>query len=486
MNMQRFFRLITALLLITMPAAAAAASAADSFSSDFLDRTMRVDYFHTGGRGTEIVALDRVLSDGAWAGSTTHLIDDSGLGKYFYRVLDQETGRLLFSRGFASIYGEWETTSEARAQHRTFHESLRFPWPKRPVRVVLEKRDGAGWTEIWRTDVDPASRFVNPTEPSRPGTVRRLIENGHPHEKVDLLIIGDGYTERELPKLRSDAQRLVSALFDTEPFLSRRGDFNVWLLELPVERSGVDQPRTRDDRRNPLGTAYNIFDSERYILTMDNRAFRDIAAAAPYDFVEILVNEAQYGGGGIYNNQATVSVDTGFAEYVFIHEFGHHFAALGDEYYTSAVAYEPGGEVKPEPWEPNITALHDPANLKWKDLVTPGTPLPTPWPKAEYEAYSRKIQERRSVIRESNRPETEMDALFNEEKEYLSRFLASATYAGRVGAFEGASYEETGLYRPEIDCIMFTRNDVGFCAVCTRAINRVIDMYSRPVSDHSH
>lgn len=443
---------------------------------------MRVDYFHTGGRGTEIVALDRVVSDGAWAGSTTRLIDDTNLGKYFYRVYDADSGALLFSRGFASIFGEWETTPDAREQHQTFHESLRLPWPKKPVRIVLQKRADSGWADIWTTTVDPSSRFVNPSEPRRPGTVRALLDNGSPHDKVDLLLIGDGYTSAEMPKLRSDAAHLMSKLFETEPFRSRKSDFNVWLLELPVDVTGVDQPRTRDDRRTPVGTAYNIFDSERYVLTLDNRAFRDIAAAAPYDFVEILVNEEQYGGGGIYNNQATVAVDTGFADYVFIHEFGHHFAALADEYYTSSVAYETGAEQKAEPWEPNITALLDPANLKWKDLVTAGTPLPTPWPKEEYEAYSRAIQKRRREIRDSNKPESVMNALFNEEKAHLSKFLANAKYADHVGAFEGAGYEEHGLYRPEIDCIMFTRNDVGFCAVCSRAIERVIDLYAAPAA----
>ena len=164
---------------------------------------------------------------------------------------------------------------------------------------------------------------------------------------------------------------------------------------------------------------------------------------------------------------------------MFVHEFGHHFAALADEYYTSDVAYETGAAERPEPWEPNVTALHDPAQVKWKDLVASGTPLPTPWDKAEFEKHTAAIQQRRREIRARNASEAEMDALFREERDWDRTFLASMKYSGRVGAFEGAAYEPRGLYRPEADCIMFTRDPVGFCRVCRRAIERIIDLYVR-------
>jgi len=215
------------------------------------------------------------------------------------------------------------------------------------------------------------------------------------------------------------------------------------------------------------------------MLTLDNRALRDAASAAPYEFIEILANERTYGGGGIFNDHATTSVDSAFSDYVFVHEFAHHFAALADEYYTSDVAYQTGVTNRPEPWEPNVTALKDPKTLKWRDLVTPGTPLPTPWNKTEFEQHSREFQERRREIRARNAPEEEMDALFREQQDFEEKFLAAMEYGQAVGAFEGASYEAKGLYRPQADCIMFTRNPVGFCAVCQRAISRIIDLYSR-------
>jgi hypothetical protein len=162
-----------------------------------------------------------------------------------------------------------------------------------------------------------------------------------------------------------------------------------------------------------------------------------------------------------------------------VHEFAHHFAALADEYYTSDVAYEAAPAQKIEPWEPNVTALGDPSALKWRDLVTPGTPLPTPWNKEAFEKHSAAIQERRRDIRRRNAPESEMDALFREQQAFEEKFLGSMTHSGKVGAFEGAAYEARGLYRPQADCIMFTRNPVGFCRVCQRAISHIIDVYSR-------
>jgi hypothetical protein len=193
----------------------------------------------------------------------------------------------------------------------------------------------------------------------------------------------------------------------------------------------------------------------------------------------VLINETQYGGGGIFNDQAAAAVDTAFADYIFVHEFGHHFAGLADEYYTSPVAYQTGVEDRPEPWEPNITALKDVATLKWKDLVDPRTPLPTPWDKDAYETRSRDIQQRRQALRAANAPESEMNALFTEELNWSTPFLGGMTHAHKVGAFEGAAYESKGLYRPEADCIMFTRDEVGFCRVCQRAIARIIEMYSK-------
>ena len=386
---------------------------------------------------------------------------------------------MIYSRGFASLYGEWETTPEAREIHRTFSGTLRFPWPRSAVQVVLKKRDRLNaFHEFWSAIIDPASRQVNRARLAPAGKVVTLWESGPPETKVDLLLLGDGYTEAEMAKFQADARRLVDRMFALEPYRSRRGDFNVRAIAMPAAESGVHNPRTGEMRRTRVGTEYNVFDSERYALALDNRGWRDIAASAPYDAVEVLINNRYYGGGGIFNDHAAVAMDSGSADYIFAHEFGHHFAGLGDEYYTSDVAYETGEAEKVEPWEPNVTALHDPAALKWKDFVEPGTPLPTPWDKGVYEKRSAEIQAERRRLRATGAPESAMDALFATQQAWESKFLSSMTHSGKVGAFEGASYEPKGLYRPEADCIMFTRDEVGFCRVCRRAIERVIDVYT--------
>ncbi len=443
--------------------------------------TLRIDLFHTGTVTEEHFSLARIVREPLpWAGNPARSIDDTNLGKYAFDVIDRASNRVVYSRGYASIYGEWETTDEARERTRAFEESLRLPVPDGPVQVVVKKRDATNaFHEVWSLLVNPADQAIDRSTPPSAGAILPLVTNGDSSSKVDLLILGDGYTAAERGKFETDARRLVDILFATSPFKERRSDFNVWGLCPPATESGISRPSTGTWRRSPVGAQYDAFGSERYVLTFDNRAFRDYASQAPYDVVEILVNGRTYGGGGIFNLYATVAADSAWAPYVFVHEFGHHFAALADEYFTSDVAYNPPA-TRVEPWEPNVTALLDAASLKWKDLVTPGTPLPTPWNKGTFEAMQKDVQARRRAIRAANRPEDEMDALFREEMAEETKLFAADPQHAAVGAFEGANYEPRGYYRPQIDCIMFTRNPVPFCAVCKRALTRIIDLYSRP------
>jgi hypothetical protein len=454
--------------------------AAAEFDDDFTGRTLRIDYFHSGTAGEEHFSLDRVRVEGPWPGSRTQRVDDTNLGKYLIEVVDLGSNRLLYTRGFASIYGEWETTAEAGAgTWRTLAEAVRIPEPRRPFQLRLRKRGtDQTFAEIWRLVVDPASRFVDRAPLSR-REVTSVMRNGDPAVKVDLLILGDGYAADERERFETDVARLTDALFVWEPFKSRRDAFNVRAIFSPAEHSGISRPRAGIFRDSPLGTRYNTFDLERYVLTLDDRAWRDVAAAAPYDFVLILVNERKYGGGGIFGLYSTAAAGSTYAPYLVVHEFGHHFAGLGDEYYTSDVAYEEFTGTRTEPWEVNITALLDADALKWQDLVADGTPLPTPWSKAEYEQKAREFRERRNALRLEGAPEERLEALFDEERELLTRMFGDEEHAGRVGAFEGASYQAQGLYRPAVDCIMFTRDEVGFCPVCRRGLERMIDLYAK-------
>lgn len=448
--------------------------------AEFFNRnTMRVDYFHSGTSGEEHFATDRIMNDGSWSGSQEVLLDDLKLGLYVFEVLDQATSTPVYSRGFASIFGEWQTTGEAKKQWGTFHESVRFPWPLKPVTLVMYKRDASNeFQRIWTLDIDPAGRGVNPAVNKAPHEVYTLLDNGPVNEKVDIVMLGDGYTADQMEKFRKDAERLSSELLAVEPFKSRKNDLNIRAVQTPSPVSGVNRPHPGVFKRTPLSVSYSAFDSERYALAYDNRTIRDVAAAVPYDFMIILINEETYGGGGIYRLYATVAADNKFSDYIFVHEFGHHFAALADEYYTSSVSYEMG-EVTVEPWEMNITALLDKENLKWKHLVDEDTPLPTPWEKGPYDNFSYVIQKERAGLRASKVPESEVEALFEREREESKALLDNMEYTGKVGAFEGGGYMQYGLYRPYADCIMFTRNRQQFCPVCSEAISKVMDQYTR-------
>lgn len=378
-------------------------------------RTLRLDYTHTGGPLPEALGFGRVVSDGPWAGSRTQLVAETDLGSYRFEVVDRGPHRLLYSRGFGSIYSEWLTIPQAKIEPRTFHESVRFPWPREAVTVVFEKRDVQGtFQRLWSVDIDPARESSEDPAPSV--AIETLVDNGPAASKVDVLLLGDDYDANEQRKFQADAKRLLGALFAQEPFTSRRTSFNVRAVNLPGRHFGVER---------------NVFGIPRYMLGADNRAVREIARVAPYDVIAILADDNQYGGGGIFNLQSTVAARAAASEYIFVHEFAHNLAGLGDEY-VGNVTYEFASVTQVEPWEPNLTALLEPARLKWRDLVEAGTPLPTP-----------------------------------------------LSFAGKVGAFEGGGYRARGIYRPEADCIMHSSNPVGFCRVCRRAIERAIDTYAR-------
>jgi hypothetical protein len=439
---------------------------------------MRVDFFHSGNHETEMFSLDQVVIEPLpWSGNMSQPTDKTLRGKYLFEIVDPENNTVAWSRSFSSIYGEWETTSEARDINRSFHESVRFPAPNDAFELVLKKRaaDNA-FEEIWRIGLDPNDVLVHRESPVYADQTVAIHKSGNPAEKVDLLLMGDGYTSEEHDAFIAKARELTDILFATSPFKERKNDFNVWAVAPAAVQSGVSRPSTGTFRDSPIGATYDAFRSERYILTFDNKAMRRIASSAPYDFIEILTNTEVYGGGGIYGLFSTAAANSEWAAYLFVHEFGHHFAGLADEYYTSSVAYEAPAEIT-EPYEPNVTALLDPDNLKWKQHVAANTPLPTPWPKAEYEEHSLAYQERRREMRAANVSEAEMNTLFRYTREFVEELFEKSGKNGIVGAFEGGNYQAEGYYRSEQNCLMFTRSE-AFCTVCAEAIEKVIDEYT--------
>lgn len=451
------------------------------FGDYFIDKTLRIDYYHTGTKGTETISLDKLRPEGKWGGSLENLIDVLNLGEYQVRIFDLNSTSLIFSRGYSSMFQEWQTTDEAIAGiYRTFHESVRMPYPKNKIQMVISRRDkNMIFHEIFSAVIDPNDPVQVNHEPTTSHfKVVPLIENGDPHRKVDIVIVGDGYRKDDMDKFRSDAKHFNEVMFSTSPFKERKDDFNVWTVEVISADSGIDKPDKNIWKSTALGTSYHTFGSARYVLTEENRELRDICAAAPYDFITILVNDNRYGGGGIFNLYTTTYArgdSPGMdwqMDYVYVHEFGHSFGGLGDEYYASQISYNDMYQKNVEPWEPNLTSLNDKENLKWKNLVEKSTPLPTPWGKDQYDSLGR---ERAKLDRLAPDYYEKRKPLYEAEQ----KILKESQYAGKVGAFEGAGYMSKGMYRPATDCRMFTLSLVGFDPVCTAAINRMIDFCAK-------
>lgn len=466
------------------------------FDDFFENHTMRVDYYHTGAADEDIITIDQIYKQGIWAGTTTQLIDPFDLGIYCLKVYDRVSSQLIYSRGFATYFSEYQTTEPAKKGIRkTYHETVLFPYPKKPVLMVLEKRNRNNILQpFFEWEIDPADYHINDEAPDRGDRVINVLDHGHPHKKVDLVILGDGYTNAEEKKFENDLKKYTDVLFTIEPFQSNKTRFNVRGIFSPSMESGTDEPTKGIYKNTVLNTTFNSLDSPRYLLTEDNKTMRNIAAQVPYDLAFIMVNIERYGGGGIYNTLATFTAsEVPWNEYVFVHEFGHFFAGLADEYYTSSVAYDEFYPRGVEPLEANITSLPDPENVKWKQWLTPGLAIPTDWGKAEFDSLNKAVEFLRG---ESNRRRQEwldkganpakLDSLskvFTDSIAATSRrinaFISDHPLRGKIGVFEGAGYSAEGLYRPTVNSIMhkFDEKDWSFYKVSEAFLQRMIDYY---------
>jgi hypothetical protein len=434
--MKKTLSLVPFILLLSVVSTLAADDGTVSYGEYFLDGALRIDIFHVGSCDSERVCIDELKKQPIYAGPKTRLIDGFDLGTYRCELRDAKSKKRIFSRGYCGLFNEWRTTEEARrGVWRALEHSLIVPYPKGPVLLTVGKRSHKeGWITLLEQELTMKERFIN-SDALLPKLKRKaLMVNGEPDKKVDILILGDGYTAREMSKFDKDAKKAFKAIFNEQPFKSRRRDFNVWTVQSPSEESEVDHPRDSEYRRTALGVTFNFFDLPRYSLTGKLHRLFDVAAHAPHDTILLIFNSTRMGGGGIYNLYAVCSADSNVGTEVLIHELGHSLAGLGDEYYDSSVTYIDFYPEGVEPWEPNITALLDPGTLKWKDHVQKGTPVPTPM---------------------------------------LPKFR------GHVGAFEGAGYKAKGLYRPCYNCAMFSLRTCIYCPVCLEAMNRAIDFHTK-------
>lgn len=397
----------------------------------FYNKALRIDYIHSGTATTDTYSLDELIEEPYYAGSRRHLISEFDYGNYKITLTDVQSGKVIYSNGFSTLFSEWQTTAEARKINRAFNENVVVPFPRRPVNATFYNRNKQQkWDEKFSFVIDPNSYFIKKERRHEfPHFVLR--QSGDPSVNLDIAFLPEGYTNEEMDKFKADCERLTNYLLKNRPFDRFAGRINIYGVQAPSAQSGSDRPGKESWKRTILNSSFYTFDIERYLTTSDMKSVRDVAANVPYDHICIVVNSEVYGGGGIYNFYSLFTSDNSYADYVFVHEFGHSFGGLGDEYFDSAVAYENFYSLKAEPWEPNLTTLVN-FQQKWKHMLPPETPVPTPV--AEKDNY-------------------------------------------KLGAYEGGGYMTKGIYRPSFDCTMKSISYNNFCPVCSDALTRKIESY---------
>jgi hypothetical protein len=403
------------------------------FDGYFIDKTLRIDYSHTADSTHDYYSIDQLKEEPFWGGTKTNLTDSFNYGAFVFKAYDDSTNTLIFNHTYSSMLNEWQTTDEAKHTSRNFEETVIMPFPKHKIRVEFYTRNKEHIpVKKYVYKIDPNNYFIKHDNNYKFPTFK-VHFSGDPSTKVDIVILPEGYTKEQMGKFKKDCEKFAGYLFKVSPYDSNSDKFNIWGVEAASKDSGTDVPGKGIWKNTLLGTTFYTFDEERYCLTPEDKIVRDVASNAPYDQIYILVNTEKYGGGGLYNFYNICTSDNKNSEFVFTHEFGHGFAFLGDEYYTSSIAYNDFYPKGVEPLEPNLTTMVDFAS-KWKSMVADTIPIPTP-----------------------------------NTKEYKDV----------VGVFEGGGYVEKGVYRPAEVCSMHQIVLNHFCLVCKAAIQKMIDYYTK-------
>lgn len=437
---RKMLKLALCTVAVLHSAIAAAGDGNGMFERYFTDARMRVDMVFAGNCETQNIYLSGLKKEKTWSGNRKNLTDPFGYGEYLLEVRDRESGDLIYSKGFSTLFQEWRTTPESHRIDKAFRNSFTFPYPKEDIVLSISERvrSTGKFREIFSAEIDPSDPSVS-EEPENSFECVPVHVSGKPEDKMDLLFIAEGYTADEMDTFISDAERFTGFLFSTAPYDRRKDDINVWALKSVSEESGTDLPHKGIWKKTVVGSTFYTFYADRYLTAPDNTAVYEAASSAPYDAVYVIVNTDTYGGGGIYNfyglsmRKYISKNGEDLSGKIFVHEFGHSFAGLGDEYYEDETSYVDFYNKALEPWEPNLTTLVD-FESKWKDMIGNDVPVPTP----------------------------------NDSR-----------YEGVTGLFEGGGYSAKGIYRPAYDCRMKTNRAEELCPVCQRAIERMIDFYCR-------
>lgn len=398
------------------------------WQENFEEASLRIDYYHSGRFQTDYFTIQTCQRLPFYSGSHTYLIDKTNNGAYKIALFDRKTGEMVFSKGFSSLFNEWQSSEEAKNMCGNYEETMIVPYPKNNVDIVFYSRDSLNnWQEVSREEFK--EDMLVDYETTKYNIIPLHKVNRKVEERLDLVFLPLGYTQEEKIKMMQDLNNFTEWMFVEEPYKSGEEVINIEAIEYYTKTTGIPGLQERKDEEGPLGVAYNVFSSPRYIMTTHLWELNDVLNNIPFDAVIIIVNSDVYGGGGIYNYYATCYTGEKAKE-VLIHEFSHSFAGLADEYSDndSDTGLQP---VYAEPYEKNITTLID-FSQKWGDMIKQTTPVPTP---------------------------------------------STSRYENEVGVFEGASYMSKGFYRPYQHCMM--RDLTPFCPVCTKAINDMLDIYSK-------
>lgn len=405
--------------------------AQNNFDQNFLEKTLRFDFYHVGNNNSEQIVFDELIEEPIWGGQKINLIDTLNLGEYKIALLNKEN-EVIYSKGFSTLFKEWQTTKESKELNRAYSGAVIFPYPKENVTLKLYSRDSLNaFEEIYSLKINPENYFIRKGNTEKYET-EKIKYSGNPSEKYDIVFIPEGYTIDEMDKFISDCNLLANHLFEYSPFDKLESKFNFWAIKAPSNESICDIPAENIWGNTLLNSSYYTFDSERYLMTEDYQKVCDVASNAPYDQIYILANSKKYGGGAIFNFYSlTATNDPKFKE-IFIHELGHGLAALADEYgYDNT--YEDFYPKGIEPWEKNITTLAN-FSSKWEKDIAENTPIPTP---------------------------------------------ESSEFNNKLGVFEGGGYVAKGVFRPTINSIMRSLEAKELNKVSRDAIEEVILFYSK-------
>lgn len=406
---------------------------AQVFADHFADKTLRVDYIFNGNASGQAICLDGLSALPTWAGRKHHLAELPLQGNGQIVMRNAASGKTIYTTSFSSLFQEWLETDEARNVTKGFENTFLLPYPLQPVEIEITLLDPRRNVRAsMKHIVHPNDVLIEQKGNSHITPHKYLLHNDSPEKCIDVAILAEGYTLQEMQTFYEDADIACKSIFDHEPFKSMKKRFNVVAVASPSTDSGVSVPRLNEWKHTAFGSHFSTFYSDRYLTTSRVKAIHDALAGIPYEHIIILANTEEYGGGGIYNSYTLTTAHHPMFRPVVVHEFGHSFGGLADEYFYDNDVMTDTYPLDIEPWEQNISTQVDFA-AKWKDMLSENTPVPTPAEVSE------------------NYP---------------------------TGVYEGGGYSAKGIFRPAENCRMRTNEYPAFCPVCQRALRRIIEFYT--------